>query len=76
MHVRAAPRRRCIRTIEIAAGVTPGIRLACPSETGRTKLNFSTISLDSPGSRYDMSTGIRTPSSSACRAASRCWRSM
>ena len=36
----AAPRRRCIRRIEIAAGVTPGIRLACPSETGRTKLQL------------------------------------
>jgi hypothetical protein len=72
----AFPRRTCIRTIEIAAGVTPGILLAWPMEIGRTELNFSTISRESPGRPYDISAGIFIPSSSAYRAASRCWRSM
>jgi hypothetical protein len=31
-----------------AAGVTPWIRLACPSVRGRTFPSFSTISRDSP----------------------------
>ena len=44
-------RRKCIRKIEMAAGVTPEMRLACPSETGLTKLSFSTISRDNPGKR-------------------------
>jgi hypothetical protein len=34
----------------IAAGVTPGIRLACPSDAGRTLVSFSVISLERPGS--------------------------
>jgi hypothetical protein len=42
---------RLTRTIrmEIAAGVTPGILEACPSESGRMAASFSRISLESPG---------------------------
>ena len=32
----------------MAAGVTPGMRLACPSVAGRTRVSFSCISRDSP----------------------------
>jgi hypothetical protein len=35
--------------MEIAAGVMPGMRLACPIDTGRMRVSFSTISLDKPG---------------------------
>jgi ATP-binding cassette subfamily F protein uup len=70
------PRLRCIRTIATAAGVTPGIRLACPSDTGCTRESFSTISRERPGSAYDISRGIRSSSSPCIFAASRCWRSM
>src|SRR5207244_4404950 len=58
------PRRKCMRRMATAAGVTPGMRLACPSEIGRTKLSFSTISRDRPGRRYDISRGMRSSSSS------------
>src|ERR1700720_928967 len=73
---RRLPRRKCIRKSEIAAGVTPEIRLACPSEIGRTKLSFSTISREKPGSLNDISVGMRSSSSSTMRAASRSCRSM
>ena len=36
---------------ETAAGVTPGIRLACPKVRGRTCVSFSFISRDSPLTR-------------------------
>src|SRR5579872_4866523 len=73
---RRLPRRRCMRRIEIAAGVTPGIRLACPSDTGLTKLSFSVISRDKPGRANDISSGIRSSSSSIIRCASRSCRAM
>ena len=38
-----------IARIETAAGVTPGIREACPRETGFTERSFSVISWESPG---------------------------
>ena len=33
----------------MAAGVTPGMRAACPSVSGRTRSSFSRISRDKPG---------------------------
>ena len=56
----------------MAAGVTPGIRLACPIDTGRTKDSFSVISRERPGSVYDIAAGICSSSSLRARSASRC----
>jgi len=36
--------------IEIAAGVIPGMRLACPRDRGWSRESFSTTSRESPGS--------------------------
>ena len=33
---------------DTAAGVTPGMRLACPSVRGRTRVSFSFISRERP----------------------------
>ena len=45
------PRRISIwnSRIEIDAGVTPGIRLACAIDCGWIRVSFSAISLDKPG---------------------------
>jgi hypothetical protein len=47
------PRRvrkaRWVIKIETAAGVTPSMRAACPTDTGRSVDSFSTTSRDSPG---------------------------
>ena len=58
--------------VSIAAGVTPGIRPACPNVSGRTASNFDRISRDNPGiPSYRNSRGIvRSPLSrkrSICR---------
>ena len=46
-----------------AAGVTPGIRLACPMVTGRMRSSFSRISRDSPLiTLYSSHSGMLTPS--------------
>ncbi len=44
----AARRRLCTMIAVSAAGVTPSIRAACPSVSGRALLSRSTISRDSP----------------------------
>jgi len=58
------PRRRCMRRIAIAAGVTPGIREAWPRDIGWTRVSFSTISRERPGNAYDISRGTARSSSS------------
>ena len=60
----------------MAAGVTPGIRLAWPIDAGRTNDSFSVISRERPGSRYVIAAGIRSSSSPRAFSASRCCRSM
>jgi hypothetical protein len=52
-----------MRRIEMAAGVTPGMRLACPSERGDSRESFSITSRERPGSEYDIPCGIDTSSS-------------
>ena len=43
-----------------AAGVTPGMRLACPMVTGRTRSSFSRISRESPlMALYSSHSGMR-----------------
>src|SRR5258707_14287170 len=44
----ALARRRCTRSSPRAAGVTPGIRRACPTVVGRCRSNFSTTSAENP----------------------------
>jgi hypothetical protein len=39
----------CVNRIATAAGVTPLIREACPTDRGRTCSSFSTTSRDRPG---------------------------
>ena len=46
--IQAARRRLCTMIAVSAAGVTPSIRAACPSVSGRALVSRSTISRDNP----------------------------
>ncbi len=65
----------CVIRIATAAGVTPLIRDAWPTERGRIASSFSTTSFESPGmSRYTIPSGTFTLSAFASFAASTSWR--
>ena len=63
--------------LEVAAGVTPGIRCACPRETGRTRASLSRTSADSPRTEANgKSGGNGIPSYFFSFLASSSWRRM
>ena len=54
-----APRVRYTSRTASAAGVTPGMRFACPKVDGRTRSSFCFTSVESPGiAPYLKSSGI------------------